>query len=397
MTRIAKKMASIEPSATLQITAEAGRMKREGKNVISLAAGEPDFPTPQNIKEKAIKAIEENFTHYTPASGIPELKEAIAEKFKKDWRIEYKPSEVIVSAGAKQVIFNAIYALCDPGDEVIVIAPAWVSYVEQIKLAGGKPVIIETKEKDNFIPDPEKIKEKISERTKAIIINSPNNPTGAVYPKEVLIKIAKTAISRNVLIISDEIYEKLSYEEKSESLAYLMPEERDKMLIVNGVSKAYAMTGWRIGWGLGPEDLIKAMGIIQGHMTSNPCSIAQKAALEAVKGPQEKVSEMVEEFKKRRELLCSLLEDAPHLEFNKPKGACYLFVNIEKSMGKKHNGKEIESDIDFCKRLLSEKLVAIVPGSAFLAPGYARISYAASRKDLEEASRKIKEFLRELI
>ncbi len=397
MTRIAKKMASIEPSATLQITAEAGRMKREGKNVISLAAGEPDFPTPQNIKEKAIKAIEENFTHYTPASGIPELKEAIAEKFKKDWGVEYKPSEVIVSAGAKQVIFNAIYALCDPGDEVIVIAPAWVSYVEQIKLAGGKPVIIETKEKDNFIPDPEKIKEKISERTKAIIINSPNNPTGAVYPKEVLIKIAKTAISRNVLIISDEIYEKLSYEEKSESLAYLMPEERDKMLIVNGVSKAYAMTGWRIGWGLGPEDLIKAMGIIQGHMTSNPCSIAQKAALEAVKGPQEKVSEMVEEFKKRRELLCSLLEDAPHLEFNKPKGAFYLFVNIEKAMGKKHNGKEIESDIDFCKRLLSEKLVAIVPGSAFLAPGYARISYAASREDLEEASRKIKEFLRELI
>ncbi|MCD6363645.1 MAG: pyridoxal phosphate-dependent aminotransferase [Synergistetes bacterium] len=389
-------MQAIEPSATLQITAEAGRLRREGKNVISLAAGEPDFPTPRNIKDEAIKAIEEDFTHYTPASGIPELKEAIAEKFKKDWGIEYKPSEVIVSVGAKQVIFNAIYALCDQGDEIIVIAPAWVSYVEQIKLAGGKPVIVNASEEDDFVPNPEEIERKISNRTKAIIINTPNNPTGAVYPKDVLLSIAKMAISRDIFIISDEIYEKLSYGEKSESLAHLFPEAKEKMLIVNGVSKAYAMTGWRIGWGLGPQDLIRAMGIVQGHMTSNPCSIAQRAALEAVRGPQDEVKEMVKEFEKRRELLFSSLRGAPYIRLRKPKGAFYLFVNIKETIGKKLKGEAINDDADFCKKLLSEKLVAVVPGKAFLSPGYIRISYAASRKELEEASCRIKEFLESL-
>lgn len=397
MISLAKKLSSIEPSATLAITALAGKMKREGKDVISLSAGEPDFPTPRNIKDEAIKAIENDFTHYTPESGIPELKEAIAEDFQKRWGISYNPKEVIISNGAKHVIFNAIFALCDEGDEVIVITPAWVSYIEQIKLAGGRPVIVETDEEKHFIPDPKEIERKITKKTKAIIINSPHNPTGTVYPKEVLIEIAKLCASKGVFIISDEIYDKLSYEEESLPLVRLLPEAKDYVLIVNGASKTYAMTGWRIGWGLGPETLIKAMGVIQGHMTSNPCSISQKAALEAVKGPQEKVMEMVKEFKERRELICSLLDGAPHISFKKPKGAFYLFVNIKGALSKKYKGEVIDDDISFARKLLEEKLVAIVPGTAFAAPGYIRISYAASRRDIEEACRRIREFLEALV
>lgn len=397
MVSLAKRLGSVEPSATLAITALAGKMRREGKNVISLSAGEPDFPTPRNIKDEAIRAIEEDFTHYTPESGMPELKEAVAESFEKAWGIKYNPNEIIISNGAKHVIFNAIFALCDEGDEVIVITPAWVSYIEQIKLAGGKPVIVETKEENDFIPNPKDIERSITSKTKAIIINSPHNPTGTVYPKEVLVEIAKIATSKGVFIISDEIYDKLSYEEESVPLVCLLPEAKDNILIVNGASKAYAMTGWRMGWGLGPANLIKAMGIIQGHMTSNPCSISQKAALEALRGPQETVSAMVKEFKERRSLICSLLEGAPHISFRKPKGAFYLFVNITKTLGKKYKGEVIDDDVTFSRKLLEEKLVALVPGTAFAAPGYIRISYAASRKDIEEACRRIREFLSELI
>lgn len=397
MVRLTRKLDAIEPSATLAITALAGKMKKEGKNVISMSAGEPDFPTPRNIKDEAIKAIESDFTHYTPESGIIELKEAIAERFKREWGVEYSPSEVIISNGAKHVIFNAIFALCDDGDEFIVITPAWVSYIEQIKLAGGKPVIVNTREEDDFIPDPKEIERKISPKTKAIIVNSPHNPTGAVYPKEVLIEIAKIATSKGVFIISDEIYDKLSYDEESVPLVHLLPEAKDNILIVNGASKAYAMTGWRIGWGLGPASLIKAMGTVQGHMTSNPCSISQRAALEAVKGPQDKVEEMVREFKARRDLITSLLEKAPYIKFKRPKGAFYLFPNIREAFGKRYRGEVIKDDIDFSKKLLEEKLVAIVPGMAFAAPGYVRISYATSRRDIQEASRRIIEFLEELV
>ncbi len=397
MVKLTRKLETIEPSATLAITALAIKMKREGKDVISLSAGEPDFPTPRNIKDEAIKAIENDFTHYTPESGITELKEAIAEKFEKEWGIKYNVNEVIISNGAKHVIFNALFALCDEGDEVLVITPAWVSYIEQIKLAGGKPVIVETKEDNDFIPDPKEVERKISPKTKAIILNSPHNPTGAVYPKDVLIKIAETATSKGVFIISDEIYDKLSYDEECVPLVHLIPEAKENILIVNGASKAYAMTGWRMGWGLGPANLIKAMGIIQGHMTSNPCSISQKAALEAVRGPQDEVTEMAREFKERRELICSLLEKAPYMTFRKPKGAFYLFPNITKALGKSFKGEVIEDDITLARKLLEEKLVAIVPGKAFLAPGYIRISYAASRKDIEEASKRIIEFLEELV
>ncbi|MCS7232962.1 MAG: pyridoxal phosphate-dependent aminotransferase [Synergistetes bacterium] len=397
MIRLASRLGSVEPSATLAITALAGKMKREGKNVISLSAGEPDFPTPRNVKNEALRAIEEDFTHYTPESGIPELKEAVAKSFEKTWGIKYNSSEVIISNGAKHVIFNAIFALCDEGDEIIVITPAWVSYIEQIKLAGGKPVIVETKEENDFIPNPKDIERNITSKTKAIIINSPHNPTGTVYPRDVLIEIAKIATSRGVFVISDEIYDKLSYDEESIPLVCLLPEAKDNILIVNGASKAYAMTGWRIGWGLGPADLIKAMGIIQGHMTSNPCSISQRAALEAVKGPQETVDKMVREFRERRNLICSLLEEAPHISFRKPKGAFYLFINITEALGKKYKNEVINDDITFSRKLLEEKLVAIVPGTAFAAPGYIRISYAASRKDIEEACKRIKEFLKELI
>ncbi|KUK14463.1 MAG: Aminotransferase class I and II [bacterium 42_11] len=397
MVSLAKKLASIEPSATLAITALAGKMKREGKDVISLSAGEPDFPTPRNIKDEAIRAIEEDFTHYTPAAGIPELKEAIAENFEKAWGVKYDPKEVIISNGAKHVIFNAIFALCDEGDEVIVITPAWVSYIDQIKLAGGKPVIVETKEENDFIPDPKDIEKKITNRTKAIIINSPHNPTGTVYPKEVLIEIARLSMSKGVLIISDEVYDKLSYEEESVPLVHLIPEAKDHILTVNAASKTYAMTGWRIGWGLGPENLIKAMGVIQGHMTSNPCSISQRAALEAIRGPQEKVSEMIREFKERRNLICSLLEKTPYISFKKPKGAFYLFVNVQKALGMKYRDEIIDDDISFTRKLLEEKFVALVPGTAFAAPGYIRISYAASRRDIEEACKRIKEFVENLV
>jgi aspartate aminotransferase len=394
---ISNRVKSINPSQTLAITAQALKMKQEGKKVISFAAGEPDFDTPKNIKEEAIAAIKQGFTHYTANSGIIELKKAVIEKLKKDNKVEYKPAEIIISNGAKQCLFNALLTVCNPEDEVLLPTPCWVSYTEQIKFAQAVPIFIDTYQEDAFKLSAAQVEEKISSKTKLLILNSPNNPTGAVYEVEELKKIAQLLVKYDIYCICDEIYEKLIYDEAEHfTIASLSKEVKAKTIIINGVSKSYAMTGWRIGYAAGPEDIISGMGKIQGHSTSNPNSIAQKASVEALNGRQETIEEMRREFDQRRKYMVEKLNQIKGVSCLKPSGAFYAFPNVSKILekGVKYNGKRIINSFDLADFILKEAEVALIPGSAFEAEGYLRLSYATSMEDIKEGLDRIENILK---
>jgi len=388
---------NINPSQTLAITAQALKMKQEGKKVISFGAGEPDFDTPENIREEAISAIKDGFSHYTTSSGIIELKKAIVEKLKKDNKIDYKTSEIIVSTGAKQCLFNTILTICNPGDEVLLPTPCWVSYTEQIKMAKAVPVFVPTYYKEGFKLKAIQIEEKITPKTKLIILNSPNNPTGAVYDENELKKIAQLCVKHDIYCICDEIYEKLIYDNaKHFSMASLGDEIKEKMITINGVSKSYAMTGWRIGYAAGPEDIIKGMSKIQGHSTSNPNSIAQKASVEALIGKQDTIEKMRKAFDKRRKYIVSRLNEIKGFSCLVPSGAFYAFPDISNILarGIQYQDRVIKTSFDLSDFILKEAEVAVVPGIAFEAEGYLRLSYATSLEDIKEGLNRIEKLLK---
>ena len=393
-TRISKRISLIKPSPTMAITKLAAEMKAEGKNVIGLGAGEPDFDTPNHIKEAAIQAINEGKTKYTPVDGTPELKIAVSKKFKKDNDLDYNTEEIIISVGGKQVLFNALLSSLNPEDEVIIPSPYWVSYPDMVLLSGGNPVIVEGKPENYFKILPHQLEEKISKKTKWLIINSPSNPTGTVYSKQELIDIGEVLKKyEHVGVITDDIYEKIIYDDKVFfNIVQLVPELRNRTITVNGVSKAYSMTGWRIGYAGGPSELIKAMGKLQSQSTSNASSISQAAALQALEGSEDFLIERNSKFKLRRDMVVSKLNDCEGISCNVPHGAFYVFPSCQDIIGlKTPNGKFINNSIDFSSYLLEIKGLAIVPGSAFGCEGFFRISYATSEKILEDALIRIKE------
>lgn len=387
---LSKKGLEISPSVTLEITAKAKEMKSKGIDVISFGAGEPDFNTPENIRKEGIRAIESGLTNYTPASGITELKEAVCAKFKKDNNLEYGPENIVISNGAKHSIFNALMAILNPGDEVIIGIPYWVSYPELIKIAGGKPVYIKTIEENEFkfsVEDLEKVK---TSNTKAIILNSPSNPTGSIYNRKELEEIAEWAVKNNIFVISDEIYEKLVYESEHVSIASLNEDIKKLSIVINGMSKAYAMTGWRIGFLAANKDIAKVISNIQSHTTSNPCSISQYASVAGLIGNQNEVEEMKEQFKKRRDYMADTINSISGLSCKKPKGAFYIMVNIKELKGKVIKGVKINSSLDLARVLLDEGKVAVIPGIGFGDDDYFRLSYATSMENIEEGLRRIK-------
>jgi aspartate aminotransferase len=388
---------SLRPSPTLAINAKAKAMQAQGIQVISFGAGEPDFDTPQNIKKAAKKAIDEGFTKYTPVGGIDELKDAIINKFKRDSQLTYKRSEILVSCGGKHSFYNLAQAIFDQGDEVIVPAPYWVSYPPMVALAGGTPVIVETTEKNEFKITPEDLNKALTPKTKALIVNSPSNPTGSAYSKKELEKIADIAISKGFFVISDEIYEKIVYDDfQFTSIASLSEEMKKKTIIVHGVAKTYAMTGWRIGYTAGPEEIISAMNNIQSQSTSNPTSIAQKASVEALAGPQDEVGKMVSAFARRRNYIVDHLNKMPGVSCYKPAGAFYVFPNFSSHYGKSHQGKKIENSTHLADFFLDVARVAVVPGVEFGADPFERLSYATSMDDIEEGMNRIEEALKKL-
>lgn len=385
----------IQPSATIAATQKARDLKALGRDVISLAAGEPDFDTPENIKEAAIRAIREGKTKYTAVDGIPELKEAICAKFKRENNIDYKPSQAFVAPGGKPIIFNAMVATLNPGDEVIIPAPYWVSYPDIVALCGGTPVAIETRLEDGFKLQPEALEKAITPKTKWVIFNSPSNPSGAAYTAEELKKLTDVLMKHeHVWILSDDMYEHLTYDGfKFATPVEVEPGLYDRTLTMNGVSKAYAMTGWRIGYCAGPEQLIKAMTKVQSQSTSNPTSISQWAAVEALNGPQDFIPERAEAFKARRDLVVSMLNQAKGLKCPTPEGAFYVYPSCEGCIGKTTpEGKVIESDEDFAMALIEAEGISVVHGAAFGLSPFFRISYATSTEELTDACQRIQRF-----
>ncbi|MBU5314294.1 pyridoxal phosphate-dependent aminotransferase [Tissierella carlieri] len=386
----------IAPSITLEITAKAKAMKDSGIDVISFGAGEPDFNTPENIQQEGIRAIKEGLTRYTPASGIVELKKAVCEKFKIDNGLEYKPSNIIISSGAKHSIHNALMAILNPGDEVIFAVPYWVSYPELVSLADGVPVCIETKEENDFKFNVEDLNKVLTDKTKAIILNSPSNPTGSIYSEEELRAIAEWAVKNNIFVISDEIYEKLIYDDnKHVCIASFNEEIKRLTIVINGMSKSHAMTGWRIGYAAAHEEIIKVMSNIQSHATSNPCSISQYASVEGLSGDQGSVEEMKKHFVERRNYMAETINSIKGLSCRKPQGAFYIMVNFTQLLGKTVKGKVINSSLDFANLLLDEGKVAVVPGIAFGDDKYVRLSYATSMENIKNGLERIKQIVEE--
>lgn len=382
----------IKPSPTLSMDAKAKAMKAAGVDMVNFGVGEPDFDTPENIKEAAMKAIKEGFTKYTPVGGIDSLKDAIIEKFKKDNNLIYTREEIIVSCGAKHSLYNIAQALYNPGDEVLIPSPYWVSYPDQVMLNDAVPVFIKTHESDSFMVKAEAVKAHITKRTKAIILNSPSNPTGLTYDRRTLEEIAEVVLRHSLFIVSDEIYEKLTYDGISHvSIASLDNEIKSRTVVVNGLSKAYAMTGWRIGFAAGPKEIIKAMTNIQSQSTSNPTSISQKAAVEALTGPQDFITMMLSEFDKRRRFLVEELNAIPGMSCLTPTGAFYVFPNTSRFYGKSIDGRNIGSSLDLVLYLLEEAKVALVHGEAFGDDDYIRLSYAASINEIRKGVERIRE------
>ncbi len=398
MSKLAHRVKDLKPSATLAINAKAKALRSKGVDIVNLSAGEPDFDTPGHIKEAAIKAIEQGFTRYTPVPGIPELREAVCTKIKEDYGLEYSIDEVVITCGAKQALFNLAQALFEPGDEVILLAPYWVSYPPIVELAGAKPVIVGGAQERNFEPDLKLLEDALSPRTQGLILNSPSNPTGLVYSTEFLQGLAQLARQRDLVIISDDIYDHLRFDGKGpENILSVAPDLRNQVIIVNGVSKTYAMTGWRIGWAVGPREIIAAVSRIQGQSTSNANSIAQKAALAALCGPQDCVAEMRKHFKRRAQLLYQELSQIPGLRLTAPQGTFYTFVNFAAYYGcLTPSGTEIKDSLSLCDYLLEEARVATVPGIAFGDDNCLRLSFANADEEILKGVARIKEALTRL-
>ncbi len=392
MSIVSNSLKRIKPSPTIAVSQKARELKAAGKDVIGLGAGEPDFDTPDNIKKAAIEAINKGDTKYTAVDGTPALKKAIVNKFKRENNLDYSTEQISVGTGGKQIIFNAILATVNPGDEVIIPAPYWVSYPDIVLLAGGKPKIVKCSERNNFKITPEELKKSITKKTKWIIINSPSNPTGSGYNQKELKALGEVLKkNKNVFILSDDIYEHITYDDFEFFTIAQIKELKDRTLTMNGVSKSYAMTGWRIGYGAGPKDIIKAMAKLQSQSTTNPSSISQAAAVEALNGTQDFIKTRVESFKERRDFVVTYLNSIKGLSCLKPNGAFYVFPNCKKLLGKK-----LKTDKDFVEKLLGEALVAVVQGSAFGLDGYFRISYATSMDNLKTALERIKSFCESL-
>ncbi len=393
---IANRLKKVAPSLTLAIDAKAKQMIKDGVDLVGFGAGEPDFNTPENIKEAGINAIKANKTRYTPASGIPELKAAVAEKFKKENGLEYKPSDIIISCGAKHSLYNIFMAILNPGDEVIIFSPYWVSYEEQVKIADGVPVFVPLDESRNFEIDFDLLEKKITQKTKAMIVNSPSNPSGAVLSADSLKKLADIALKHKLLIISDEIYEKLIYNGKKHiSIASFSKEVKAQTIVVNGVSKTYAMTGWRIGYlASDNREIVSAIDNLQSHSTSNPATMTQVAAIEALKTPDSVVQAMVSEFDKRRRRIMKRLDGIPGLTYVEPEGAFYIFPNFSSFMGKTIKGRQIKGSLDLADMLLNEAKVAVVPGIAFGTDNHFRLSYATSMANIDKGLDRIAEVLK---
>jgi aspartate aminotransferase len=382
----------LKPSPTLSITAKAKAMKAEGIDVISFAAGEPDFDTPSPIVRAAVEALEGGFTKYTPSAGIPALREAISAKLLHENDVRYSPEQIVVSCGAKHSIYNTMQVLVDPGDEVILFAPYWMTYADQVRLAGGVPVVVYTDPESAFVPTYEQIRERITPRTKAILVNSPSNPTGALYPRQTLKDIAALALRFGLWIVSDEIYERLVYGgERATSIGSLGSDVLERTITINGCSKTYSMTGWRIGFAAAPKPIAAAMSNFQDQVTSNPTSFAQVGAVEAFKLPAEAVEAMRAEFEARRDLIVRRLREIPGVRIPEPKGAFYAFPDFSAFLGEK-----LATDGDLASYLLSEAKVATVPGAVFEGPGHIRLTYATGRRDIEEGVARIADALRRL-
>lgn len=387
---LAQRVLALTPSTTLAITAKAKELKEKGEDVIGLGAGEPDFNTPQHILDAALSSMNEGFTKYTPSAGLPALKQAIIKKFEKDQGLTYKPNEIIVGNGAKHALYTLFQVLLNDGDEVIIPTPYWVSYPEQVKLAGGVPVYIDGLEQNQFKITPEQLKNSITSRTKAVIINSPSNPTGMLYTAEELLELGKVCIEKDILIVSDEIYEKLVYgKHKHVSIAELSPELKEQTIIINGVSKSHSMTGWRIGYAAGNKEIIEAMTNLASHSTSNPTTTAQYAAIAAYNGPQEPVEEMRKAFEERLEIIFDKLTAIPGFTCVKPQGAFYLYPNVRKA-AEMTGFSHVD---DFVEALLVDAKVAVIPGSGFGTPDNIRLSYATSLEQLEKAVNRMKQFV----
>ena len=394
---ISHRCQNIAPSVTLQIDARAKEMRAAGLDVIGFGAGEPDFPTPQHICDAAKEALDLGMTRYTPAAGTKELRKAICEKLRRDNDMTYIYGDILVSNGAKHSLYTIFQAILDPGDEVLIPTPCWVSYPEMVRMAGGVPVFIPSDESTDFIPTNKDIASRVTRRTKAIIITSPSNPNGSVWEREQLQFVADLAVSHPFYVISDEIYEKLIYDgRKHLSIAQLGEQIKAQTFLVNGMSKAYAMTGWRIGYVAGPRHEITAMANFQSQATSNANTIAQYAAMKALQGDQSCVDEMVKEFEKRRNLMVERINAIPGVSCRKPQGAFYIMMNIKQLLGRTYNGRVLESSMDFAELLLAEKQVAVVPGVAFEAEGYCRLSYAVSADQINRGLERIDEFVRTL-
>lgn len=377
---------SIQPSATLSISAHASQLREEGVDVVGFGAGEPDFPTPEPIKEAGRQAIDNDFTKYTAASGHPDLKKAVVDKLKRDQDLQYKTENITIGCGAKHVLFNLMGTLLNPGDEALIFAPYWVSYPQQIRYFGARPNIVDTSA-NNFEPEPDQVREAITEDTSLILVNSPSNPTGNIYSRSLLEELAQIAVEEDIYLVSDEIYEKLIYgESRHHSPATFSDEIRRRTITVNGVSKAYSMTGWRIGYAAGPTGVIGKVNNLMGHSTSNPCSISQKAAIKALNLPDSEISGMVGEFARRRDRIHEMLNNIPGVNCQKPGGAFYAFPEVE---GLIENDDTIETDMQLASELLEDVHVATVPGTPFGAPGFMRLSYANSMERIEEGVSRI--------
>jgi len=394
---ISRLVANIIPSATEETSFMANQLKRKGIDLISFAAGEPDFETPENIKEVAIAAIREGFTKYTDVPGIPELRKAVVDKLKRENGIDYEPDQVIITNGAKQALYEVFMTICEEGDEVMIPTPSYVSFAEQIKLTGAKPLFFKTKEENNFRPTFEEVAANLTPRVKVLIINNPNNPTGSMIEKEQLKKIARLLVGRGVYMIIDEVYEHLVYDGRNHvSVASLGDKEKEMSVTVNSLSKTYAMTGWRLGYAAGSKKIIKSMNDLQGHVAGNVNSIAQKAAIEALNGSQEAVRDMVEIYEKRRKYMVNRLNEIEGIHCQYPDGAFYTFPNVTALYGKEYDGNIIHNDIDVVKFFLEKAHVAVVPGTAFNYPNHIRIVFSVSMEEIEKGLYRIDKAIQRL-
>lgn len=394
---LSKKAQAVKPSSTLAITAKAKELKGKGIDVVGFGAGEPDFNTPDNICDAAIAAIKEGFTKYTPASGMNELKQAVADKFERFNSIHYEPDQIVISNGGKHSLTNIFEAILNPGDEVIIPAPFWLSYPEILKLSDGVPVFLWCTKEQNYKMQPEQLRAACTDKTKAVILNSPNNPTGMVYTKQELLALAEVIIEKDIYVVSDEIYENLIYEgEKPVSIASLGEEIYRHTITCNGMAKSYSMTGWRIGYTGAPKEIAKLMGSIQSHQTSNPNSIAQKAAIEALNGPQDTVEAMSREFDRRRQYICDRINQIPFISAITPQGAFYVFVDMSGLIGKKYKGKVLSDAEEIAEILIEDYNVAVIPCADFGFADHVRLSYAISLESIQKGMDRIETFVMDL-